>query len=480
MPTKKINHSRAGRRARRTRGRLPYLRGFLCLTSLAIFLLVLAIPDSALASTSSLPVVRCQPVAVGGPVGHNLAIDLYIENASDLYGVDLRLTFDTSVAQVVDMDTGTAGVQIQPLSGFLAPDYVVRRVADNSMGTIWYAVTQTNPRPPAAGSGAVARVTFSAVAPGIFNMPFTSFQLADRNGTVIPATSQDCAVNFWPPITDLTISRSGANAQLSWTHLGTGVAHYELWRMNNKPYFQPGDSGSVQINVPAPASGTTVVYLDSGSALGDTENNSFYVVRAVTAGGQKSGISNRVGEFDYALAYGRYSTIALPLTGSGLTNASTLAAHIQSQTGGTVQELLRWDPSITAFRAYQPGSPLSVNFPTAVGDAYQVRMGPAGSGPATILGGVPAQGSISFNLAGASGTCRQNLFSLPLDQEGIVNAAGLYAAIGNVNQLLVWSPSTGVSGTFRIYEPGNPLSTNFATRIGHGYFACMNSSKVWP
>ena len=125
-------------------------------------------------------IVRCEPMTVVGQVGDTLTVDLYVENASDLYGVDLQLTFDTTIADVVDEDAGLIGVQILPLSGFLEPGFVVRKVADNSAGTTQYANTQLNPTLPPNGSGSVARVRMVGHTYGTINMTFTAHDLAAR------------------------------------------------------------------------------------------------------------------------------------------------------------------------------------------------------------------------------------------------------------------------------------------------------------
>ena len=144
-------------------------------------------------------IVRCQPVTASGAVGDILSVDLYVENVADLYGADVRLSFDTSIAQVVDADAGASGVQVQPLSAFLVPDFVIRKTADNSAGTIWYAVTQLNPHDAVSGSGPLARVSFQALKAGSFTMPFTYHKLAQRDGSEIPATTQSCTINFTSP-----------------------------------------------------------------------------------------------------------------------------------------------------------------------------------------------------------------------------------------------------------------------------------------
>jgi hypothetical protein len=155
-----------------------------------------ATPEVLAAANVGGTIVRCQPAPETDPAGETVSVDLFIENVQQLYGADLRMSFDTSMAQAVDADASTDGVQIQPLSEFLVPGFIIKREADNSAGTIWYAVTQTDPTPPANGSGAVARVTFQPLTAGSLALSFTRADLADRNGTPIPATSQDCAIGL--------------------------------------------------------------------------------------------------------------------------------------------------------------------------------------------------------------------------------------------------------------------------------------------
>ena len=126
----------------------------------------------AVASPVSAPgqgtIVRCEPASITVPVGVVMSLDLYVQDVGDLYGADVRLSFDPAVVRVVDADQNAAGVQIQPLSGFLKPDFVVRKVADNISGTIWYAATQVNPTLPVTGSGSLARVTLLPQATGTY------------------------------------------------------------------------------------------------------------------------------------------------------------------------------------------------------------------------------------------------------------------------------------------------------------------------
>jgi hypothetical protein len=177
----------------------------------------------------------------------------------------------------------------------------------------------------------------------------------------------------------------------------------------------------------------------------------------------------------------KYNAIAVPLIVSGISDASSLKSYIEANVSGvTVTQLLKWDatiPPLGDYRVYT-GSSFSDNFGVATGDAVFVLA--QGTTPTTLsfVGDVPAQGAVSFNLVGDPGTCRYNFISVPLDKGSIVNAAGLAAAIGDVQQVLSWDPSILPEGDFRVYT-GSPFSENFDVKIGYPYFLCMSASKTW-
>jgi len=163
---------------------------------LLLLVVALALGRGHAAASPSATIVRCDPATVVGPLGGTVDVDIYVENVVELYGADVRLSFDTTALQVVDADPAASGVQIQLLDTFLSPDFVVRKVADNDEGTIWYAATQVNPTEAVSGSGPLARITFSALRPGAFTLPITYYKLARRDSLEIPATAQGCAVTF--------------------------------------------------------------------------------------------------------------------------------------------------------------------------------------------------------------------------------------------------------------------------------------------
>ena len=90
----------------------------------------------------------------------------------------------------------------------------------------------------------------------------------------------------WLPVT-LNMSRAA-----------TTVTQYGIWR-STQPYFDPD-----AMNCNCAKIGETVglSFPDSGP-IGDVANNYFYVVRAENSAGW-SPVSNRTGEFDFALTPG--------------------------------------------------------------------------------------------------------------------------------------------------------------------------------
>ena len=138
-------------------------------------------------------------------------MDLYVQNVTGFYGIDLRTNFDATIAQVVDEDTGplAPGVQILPVGTFLYPDWVVRNVVDNTLGTIRYAAAQVGRPDSATGSGPVARIHFTALKAGAFTMTFPNPELSDRNGVLIAHTTQGCTITFGDPT---AVALSGQDA----------------------------------------------------------------------------------------------------------------------------------------------------------------------------------------------------------------------------------------------------------------------------
>jgi hypothetical protein len=129
------------------------------------------------------------PPAGSFQIGQEKDIEIWVDDVTDLYGVDIQLQFDPALFEVVDANPGLPGVQITPRNDLLSTDLVARKEADNVAGTVWYAVTQLNPSPPVSGSGALFALRLRALTPGSGQLAFTNQQLSTRDAELIPATS---------------------------------------------------------------------------------------------------------------------------------------------------------------------------------------------------------------------------------------------------------------------------------------------------
>jgi hypothetical protein len=131
--------------------------------------------------------LRPLPAALEMAPGAEGTLEIVLENAQDVYGIDVRATFDPALVELVDADAERAGVQMTAGS-FPQPDFVAINTADNTTGTLRYVATQVNPTPPASGSGVVLSLRLRARAAGEVTIAITSVEMADRDGFLLAVT----------------------------------------------------------------------------------------------------------------------------------------------------------------------------------------------------------------------------------------------------------------------------------------------------
>jgi len=133
------------------------------------------------------PVVALSPATSTIAVGATTAVSVTVASVENLYGIEVHITFDPAVLEVVDANASTDGVQIAN-GTFLSPDFIAQNKADNTAGKVDYAISQMHPQTGKTGSGTIATITFKAKASGSSNVTITSVLLSDPVGTAIPAT----------------------------------------------------------------------------------------------------------------------------------------------------------------------------------------------------------------------------------------------------------------------------------------------------
>ena len=130
--------------------------------------------------------------------GIGAEVDLQLDNIIDVYGLQVEITFDSSMLEVVDADDNTVGTQID--TGVCpAPNFVVANDTDNSSGQISYAVTQLNPTIPCDG-GTVATVQFTCLAEGISAIDITTSVVSDSSGSSLVHDTQNGTIECIPNV----------------------------------------------------------------------------------------------------------------------------------------------------------------------------------------------------------------------------------------------------------------------------------------
>jgi len=104
-------------------------------------------------------------------------VTLHLDNATNLWGIDLRLAYDLS--SCLSAVPGTMP----------SPDFVVRN--DCGSGSANYTVVQQSPRAPANGSGDVLSLTLQCTRVGTTSLHFQRAVLLDSFGNHLPVTAID-------------------------------------------------------------------------------------------------------------------------------------------------------------------------------------------------------------------------------------------------------------------------------------------------
>ena len=137
--------------------------------------------------------VRVRPAGGSFPRGQAIEVEVWIEHVQDLYAADVQLSFDVQHLAVVDADPTTTAIDVTPRDDLLSPDWILRKVADNQAGTVWYAVSQLNPSEAVSGSGALFSFSFRTLSPGPAEVSVHYRKLVRRDGSEIPAEAAGAA-----------------------------------------------------------------------------------------------------------------------------------------------------------------------------------------------------------------------------------------------------------------------------------------------
>ncbi len=110
------------------------------------------------------------------------------DQIADLYGIQLDLSFDPVILQVVDADPSRSGIQMV-LGDFPFPDFVALHEVDNLEGRVSYACTQMPPREPVSGSGTALAIRFQATGSGTTALMLQGVLAANQDAIELDVTT---------------------------------------------------------------------------------------------------------------------------------------------------------------------------------------------------------------------------------------------------------------------------------------------------
>ncbi|MEZ4836150.1 MAG: hypothetical protein R2873_29845 [Caldilineaceae bacterium] len=179
-----------------------------------IVLMIIVLVTPATSSAQDAPArLTCRIDPSPLPLNSQAMLILEISGIQNLYGYELKMTYNGAPILVHDADAEKDGVNLETVAELLSPDFIARNSIQE--GLIELAVTQLNPTPPKSGSGVLAQMTFTAAADGFVNFDFGEVVFSDSNGIALLVRVENCLAQIG--------AASGAQAPTS-THTPSPTA----------------------------------------------------------------------------------------------------------------------------------------------------------------------------------------------------------------------------------------------------------------
>ncbi|HNR96343.1 MAG TPA: hypothetical protein PKH89_05145, partial [Anaerolineae bacterium] len=170
--------------------------------------------DAAASLAMGAGTLSVSPSSASIAVGGTVSVDVWISEVTDLYGIDFRLCYDSSIVQIPSGNATLLWEVIDPVNNFIIRNGVYSPnptycpcAALPTHKWYWYAATQTddplNPGHPLpfAGSGRLVRLTFQGLAPGSTTLHFCYAKGSAKGGDAI-----------WPASVEASITVTGAGS----------------------------------------------------------------------------------------------------------------------------------------------------------------------------------------------------------------------------------------------------------------------------
>ena len=176
--------------------------------TIIIATLICYLPLHAKAQTTE-TIVKVDPSVISVTVNEGFVVNITVINVQNLYGVEAKVSWNTSLLQLVDVDI-RLGVQSHPDGVLYEPIF---NITEEDTGKFTIAATSYNPAPSFNGSGNIMRMTFHAIDIGesvidletkLYDYPPPDRE--PRESLPIPHTTIDGTVNAVIPEIPNTIT----------------------------------------------------------------------------------------------------------------------------------------------------------------------------------------------------------------------------------------------------------------------------------
>jgi hypothetical protein len=138
--------------------------------------------------------LRVVPAAALLDVSRAVTVEVWLEDAGNYYGLDLRLAFDPALVQV---PAGRATPLWEVLDS--SNHFIIKNETNNISGTLWYAVTNMNPTEPFTGTGRICAIAFTGLVSGTTPLHLSYAKGSTRNGVGLYPATMDGSITVRVP-----------------------------------------------------------------------------------------------------------------------------------------------------------------------------------------------------------------------------------------------------------------------------------------
>ena len=151
---------------------------------LAVALIGFCTFPTSSAATAESTTLQLRPVKGTYSLNEQVTVELWVQDVTSLYGVDIKVEFNPDAAQGVG--------SITPATDLFSPDWIQSASIDNETGEFHYAAIKMNPSTPVSGTGKLFSADLQFTQPGDIELTILpESQLSNRNAELIPFLTEN-------------------------------------------------------------------------------------------------------------------------------------------------------------------------------------------------------------------------------------------------------------------------------------------------